>query len=157
MTKHSPVAIALLCVCNSGIAAADVYTTIGGYYSKVEKPVDRAGSAVQFGIGYQLSGNWSVEIGYDQFIDQEPEWPNFGSDNDILFKSGYKGAGLSVSVLGKTSITEQNTLFYRVGAVNNKSSSLISYYGNTGCVDPTAENYLVVFIVNEVHIAQVTS
>ena len=60
MTKYSPVAIALLCVCNSGIAAADVYTTIGGYYSKVEKPVDRAGSAVQFGIGYQLSGNWSV-------------------------------------------------------------------------------------------------
>lgn len=157
MKKYGPVAMVLLCVCSSGVTAADIYTTIGGYYSKVEKPVDRAGSGGQFGIGYQLSDNWNVEIGYDQFIDQEPQWPNFGSGNDILFKSGYKSAGLSVSVLGKTAINEQNTLFYRVGAVHNKSSSLISYFGNTGCVDPAADNYLAVFIVNEVQITQVTS
>jgi hypothetical protein len=134
----------LCCALTAGHAAADVYTTLGGYYSKVDKPVDRSGSGGQIGVGYTLTEQWSLELGYDQLIDQSPQWPGIGGNSSsIVFKSGHKSAGLSLSVLGKTALDEYNTLFYRVGAINNKSESWVFHHGNKTCAaseSPTSTN-----------------
>ena len=108
MQKHTSVALLLLCATIAGNATADTYLTVGGYYSKVDKPVDRSGSGGQIGFGYKLTDQWSLEVGYDQLINQGPQWPNFANINNpdnaggIVFKSGHKSAGLSLSILGKT-------------------------------------------------------
>jgi len=143
MKKPTAAAIVLFCLFST-CAAADVYTTVGGYYSKVDKPVDRAGNGGQFGIGYRLSDTWNFEFGYNQFIDQDPQWPHLDSSNNIVFESGYKSAGFALSVLGKTAVNDQNDLFYRVGVMSNKSSSLVSHDGIT-CADPAASGTGIVF------------
>jgi opacity protein-like surface antigen len=151
----------LCCALTAGHAAADVYTTLGGYYSKVDKPVDRSGSGGQIGVGYTLTEQWSLELGYDQLIDQSPQWPGFANISNpnngggIVFKSGHKSAGLSLSVLGKTALDEYNTLFYRVGAINNKSESWVFQHGSAACTNQIADTFTYDFISNNIPVGTV--
>lgn len=161
MRRHTSAALLLLCAATTGNAMADMYLTVGGYYSKVEKPVDRSGSGGQFGFGYTLTEQWSLEVGYDQLIDQEPQWPGFANINNpnngggIVFKSGHKSAGLSVTVLGKTALDDASTLFYRVGAINNKSESWVFQHGSAACKNQTADTFTYDFKSNNVPVGTV--
>lgn len=161
MQKHTSVALLLLCATIAGHATADTYLTVGGYYSKVDKPVDRSGSGGQIGFGYKLTEQWSLEVGYDQLINQGPQWPDFANINNpdnaggIVFKSGHKSAGLSLSILGKTALDNNSTLFYRVGALNNKSETWVFQHGNAGCTSQTQDTYMYEFTANNVRIGTV--
>jgi len=161
MQKQTLAALLLLCAATSGIAVADTYLTVGGYYSKVEKPVDRSGGGGQIGIGYTLTDQWSLEVGYDQLINKGPQWPGFANINTpnngggIVFKSGHKSAGLSVSLLGKTALDDASTLFYRVGAINNKSESRVFQHGSAACTGQTQDTFTYDFISNNVRVGTV--
>lgn len=148
-------ALLLLGAATTGTAIADPYLTVGGYYSKVKKPVDVSGGGGQIGIGYNLSEQWSLELGYDQLINKEPQWPSFAGNNSntVVFKSGHKSAGLSLSFLGKTALDDFSTLFYRVGAINNKSESWKFHFGNKSCATSESPTYTSIFKVNEQIIA----
>jgi opacity protein-like surface antigen len=150
MQKQSLAALLLLCAASSGIAVADTYLTVGGYYSKVEKPVDRSGGGGQIGIGYTLTEQWSLEFGYDQLINKDPQWPNSGNNNRLVFESGHKSAGLSLSMLGKTALDDSNTLFYRVGAINNKSESWVFHRGNKLCAASESPALITILRINNV-------
>jgi len=150
MQKQTLAALLLLCAATSGIAVADTYLTIGGYYSKVEKPVDRSGGGGQIGIGYALTEQWSLELGYDQLINKNPQWPTKGNNNSLVFESGHKSAGLSLSVLGKTALDDSNTLFYRVGAINNKSESWVFHRGNKACAAAESPTPTTIFSISNV-------
>lgn len=152
MQKQTLAALLLLCAATSGIATADPYLTVGGYYSKVEKPVDRSGSGGQIGIGYTLTEQWSLELAYDQLINKDPQWPTSGYNNSLVFESGHKSAGLSLSVLGKTALDDSNTLFYRVGAINNKSESWVFHRGNKPCAAAESPTPTTIFSINNVMI-----
>jgi opacity protein-like surface antigen len=150
MQKQTLAALLLLCAASSGIAVADTYLTVGGYYSKVEKPVDRSGGGGQIGIGYALTEQWSLEVGYDQLINKDPQWPTNGYNNSLVFESGHKSAGLSLSVLGKTALDDSNTLFYRIGAINNKSESWVFHRGNKECAAAESPTHTTLFSINSV-------
>ncbi|RVU41713.1 hypothetical protein EOE67_00495 [Rheinheimera riviphila] len=150
MQRHTSAALLLLCATTTGNAMADMYLTVGGYYSKVEKPVDRSGNGGQIGFGYTLTEQWSLEVGYDQLIDQSPKWPHFGGNNTVVFESGVKNAGLALSVLGKTALDDDSTLFYRVGAINNKSESWVFHHGNKTCAASESPTHTSIVSVNQV-------
>lgn len=136
----------LLCSVGAGCAQADSYLTVGGYYSKVSQPVDRTGPGSQIGIGYSLTEQWSLELGYDQLMDEDPLWPSLGNNgSSILYKSGYKSSGVTFSVLGKSALDNHNTLFYRVGAINHKSESWVFHDASRLCAASESEAFVGVF------------
>lgn len=155
MQQSTGTALLLLMAMSIGCAKADPYLTVGGYYSQVNEPVDVKGGGGQIGIGYTLTDQWSLELGYDRFLNKDPLWPVFlinGADipSTITFKSGFKSAGATLSVLGKTALDSSNTLFYRVGAIHHKSESWVFHHGEKSCARNESPSYKTLFYSNDV-------
>lgn len=154
MQKSTGMALLLLSALSIGCATADPYLTVGGYFSQVNEPVDVKGGGGQIGIGYTLTDQWSLELGYDRFLNKEPLWPvflNTGIQNPsiITFKSGFKSAGVTLSVLGKSALDSSNTLFYRVGAIHHTSESWVFHYGDKTCATNESPTYKTLFYADD--------
>lgn len=157
MQKPSLTSLLFLCSLTSSCALAESYLTVGGYYSKVDKPIDRSGSGGQIGIGYSLSNQWSLEFGYDQLLDKKPKWPHFADNsNQILSESRFKSSGLTLSLLGKTALNQTNTLFYRVGAIRHQSDALVFRQAPQTCGNDESLIHSSQFIVNDVVVGNVS-
>jgi len=157
MQKQFLASLICLCTVSTSSALAETYLTVGGYYSKVDKPIDRSGSGGLFGIGYSLSDQWSLEFGYDQLLNKKPRWPHFADhSNQILSESRFKSTGLTLSVLGKTTINDANTLFYRVGAIRHQSDALVFRQAPQTCGTDESLIHSSHFIVNDVVVGNVS-
>ncbi|MBO1254188.1 outer membrane beta-barrel protein [Alteromonas sp. 5E99-2] len=81
------------------------YSVIGVGFSDGEVDnTSSSGVAYRFAIGYELTPQWLVELGYQSIVDDE------GSESE----EGYSAQALSVSLLGRA-VSRKGELFYRVG------------------------------------------
>lgn len=89
-------------------ATSDFYAVAGAQYSRSGEPVDVSGAGYQLGAGYVINQQWSVELSPEQLFAEKKQVE--------LGQSRLDSDALTLSVLGKTRISDDAVLFYRAGA-----------------------------------------
>lgn len=135
----SKITISLLlstAVVYSAASHASIYVNAGGYFSTVSKPVEQQGDGSSFGIGYELNSSWSVELSYDNLIDEAGSSPTLlksESPYPLDWENSYQSEGWTISALGKAAINPSASLFYRIGLINNEFDYSVYTQGNNSC------------------------
>lgn len=136
MSKLTLSALTAVALGFSTQALADVYVTTGAYYSKADNASDQTGPGTSIGLGYEINPMWSIEFGYDNFIDEDGTKPylvNYPQTTTLDFEDPYSHKGWVLSALGKTALNDSSTLFYRAGVMQSDVRQTVYSQGQEAC------------------------
>lgn len=122
---------AFFAVLSVPVCAADIYAAAGAIYSQTEKPFDDKDIGTSFSVGYTINPQWSVELNYDQYNDDEARGPNSFTAKNNGIKNQYNSKGVAISALGKTSLSDNAVLFYRAGVTRQSVEEALYQMGLT--------------------------
>lgn len=125
MLNKSLTACAATCmILAAPLCANELTTTAGAIYSQPEKPFDDKDIGSSLSVGYSINPQWSVELSYDQYNDDEARGPNSFTAKNYGIKNQYNSKGVAISALGKTSLDDNTVLFTRVGLTRQSVEEL---------------------------------
>lgn len=137
MSRLTLSALTVLALSFSTAALANnIYITTGAFYSKADNASKQTGSGTSIGLGYEINPVWSIELGYDNLIDEdgaEPKLINYPQTTALDFEDSYHNKGWTLSALGKTPLGSSSTLLYRAGVMRSDVRQNIYRQGEQSC------------------------
>lgn len=131
LNKSLTVCAAACIFLTAPLSANELTATAGANYNKTEKPFDNKDVGSSLSLGYSINPQWSVELSYDQYNDDEARGPNSFTAANNGIKNQYKSKGVAISALGKTSLADNAVLFYRAGVTRQSVEEALFQSGTT--------------------------